>query len=684
MQRGRLLVGLATKTTGHQEKENDDTLPSLSSLVSTNNESVSQREDSDIAKEQSTHSLPSPSTSNQVLQEIDVNSSPNLVSNVESVTECNQKKYYISPLHSDQSDFDDSDHDPHFIPNSQSPSKTPSLLRGRPTIDRSSSSSSSGSSSRSSSSSSGSSSSSSSSSSTDNRVVDNLSPIAGTSGLTAESNDNSDEQYKSKGKKRARKVETWKHNVAKRLRNTGKAYESTSKKQVPARKMGPTCGEKCRLKCSLKINETSRLDIFNKYWNLGDLRKQREFIIRHSTSIKPKYRYSSTQNFRKLNTAFHFQVNDDHIRVCKTFFKNTLAINDRPIATALAKKTESGLIDEELRGKHGKQRTIEPEVYDGVKNFINAIPRVESHYLRAQTSREYIQGDKSLADLYRDYKSKCTEQDLPFSSASTFNRIFNKDFNISFHTPKKDQCDFCESFKNADEDGKNNIIEVYETHLREKELSRKEKEKDKTAKIDSTIVAVYDLQAVMPIPKGQISLFYYKSRINCFNFTVSDLYAKNVECYFWDETEGKRGANEIESCILNYIEQMIQVHPGKELDFIFYSDNCCGQQKNKYLLTAYAYAVQKMKVKSVTHKFLIRGHSQNEGDNVHSVIEKQVKRFLKSGPIYVPQQYITLIQTAKKTGKPYRVTEMTYDKFRNLNPFLTTVPIWEHLFFEGR
>lgn len=309
---------------------------------------------------------------------------------------------------------------------------------------------------------------------------------------------------------------------------------------------------------------------------------------------------------------------------------------------------------------------MEPEVYEGVKKFISAIPRVESHYLRAQTSREYIQCDKSLADLYRDYKNKFIEENLPFASASTFNRIFNKDFNISFHTPKKDQCDLCETFKNADEDGKQSIIEAYRKHLKEKDLSRREKEKDKNAKIDSTIVAVYDLQAVMPIPKGQISLFYYKSRINCFNFTVSDLYAKNVECYFWDETEGKRGANEIGSCILNYMEQTIQANPSKELDFIFYSDNCCGQEKNKYLLTAYAYAVQKMNVKSITHKFLIRGHSQNEGDNVHSIIEKQVRRFVKSGPVYVPQQYITLIQTAKKTGKPYRVTEMTYDKFYNL------------------
>lgn len=87
-----------------------------------------QREDSDDAIEQSTLSIPSSSTIHPVLQETDVNRStkilmslcsPNMVSNVSLITKCNQKKYYISPIHSGQSDFDDSDYDPHFVPDSK-------------------------------------------------------------------------------------------------------------------------------------------------------------------------------------------------------------------------------------------------------------------------------------------------------------------------------------------------------------------------------------------------------------------------------------------------------------------------------------------------------------------------------------------------------------------------------------
>ncbi|CAH2086905.1 unnamed protein product [Euphydryas editha] len=291
--------------------------------------------------------------------------------------------------------------------------------------------------------------------------------------------------------------------------------------------------------------------------------------------------------------------------------------------------------------------------------------KIESHYLRAQTTREFISSDKSLADIYRDYKRLRERDELPVATSSTFNRIFNTEFNISFFVPKKDQCDLCERFKNSDEKEKRKLIQEYEEHLKEKTLARTEKENDKNRK-DGTVVAVYDLQAVLQIPKGQISLFFYKSRINCLNFTISDLRAKDVICYFWDETEGKRGAVEIGSCILDYIKSQVDQNPNKEIDVIFYSDNCGGQQKNKFLLSAYAYAVNKLTVKSITHKFLIRGHSQNEGDNVHSVIEKQIKRYLQSGPIYIPEQYKTLIVTAKKTGKPYKVVEMTHSKFYDM------------------
>lgn len=45
------------------------------------------------------------------------------------------------------------------------------------------------------------------------------------------------------------------------------------------------------------------------------------------------------------------------------------------------------------------------------------------------------------------------------------------------------------------------------------------------------------------------------------------------------------------------------------------------------------------------------------------MIEKQVKRCLKSGTIYHPAQYISLIKTAKKKGNPYKIHELSHEDF---------------------
>lgn len=46
---------------------------------------------------------------------------------------------------------------------------------------------------------------------------------------------------------------------------------------------------------------------------------------------------------------------------------------------------------------------------------------------------------------------------------------------------------------------------------------------------------------------------------------------------------------------------------------------------------------------------------------MHSCIEREKKRVLKSGPIYVPSQWILVIRLAKKNGRTYEVIEMGTD-----------------------
>lgn len=82
------------------------------------------------------------------------------------------------------------------------------------------------------------------------------------------------------------------------------------------------------------------------------------------------------------------------------------------------------------------------------------------------------------------------------------------------------------------------------------------------------------------------------------------------------------------------------------------------------MIALYYYATCKfVNIKSITHKFLITGHTQNKGDSVHSVIERYISRTLKSGGKYTPDQYVQIIRSAKKTGESYRVHEITHEDF---------------------
>lgn len=63
---------------------------------------------------------------------------------------------------------------------------------------------------------------------------------------------------------------------------------------------------------------------------------------------------------------------------------------------------------------------------------------------------------------------------------------------------------------------------------------------------------------------------------------------------------------------LEYLKYLEMKSDKNEGDVIFYSDNRLGQNKNKFILALYIYAVRHFNnIKTITHKYLIKGHTQN-------------------------------------------------------------------------
>ncbi|KAF2879968.1 hypothetical protein ILUMI_26201 [Ignelater luminosus] len=177
--------------------------------------------------------------------------------------------------------------------------------------------------------------------------------------------------------------------------------------------------------------------------------------------------------------AFHLEIDNNLVRVCKLFFKNTLAITDRMIRTTIA-KIQNGLLNEERRGQHGKQRKLNPAIEESIGKHIESFSQIES-------------------------------------TTSEIKRAVNTSM---------DQCTFCEAFNNAD--------------IQQKILMQAE---------ELCTVACFDSQAILPNPCGEMSDFYYKSKL---------------------ATLANRRTNEVATCVFNFL---IDEFEGCG-DIILFSDNC--------------------------------------------------------------------------------------------------------------
>lgn len=470
---------------------------------------------------------------------------------------------------------------------------------------------------------------------------------------------NVEENHKIKSRKRQRYEQQWKRNEKKLKRNTGQAYTTTlHNKLIPQKKLKTPCNNSCRLKCYDVFTHEERERIFNSFWNIGNNNRQRQFISSNIDTVTPKYRYPKDNSTRSCNQAYFLVKNITKVRVCKQFFMATLDIGDSMIRTTLKKRDDNGIVDIDRRGKHENHKKLAPILIEAVKSHIDSIPRIESHYLRNQTTREFFEGDLNISILYRLYKENCIDKGSEYVKKCIYEKIFNTEYNIGFFQPKKDQCSTCETYKNSTQEEKQTLEAAHQKHIRDKDMSRIEKAKDILEATENVnkMVAIYDLQAVLPTPCGEVSSFYYKSKLATYNFTIFDPVPKQGYCYVWSENCAKRGANEIGTCVLKFLQEFCNGN-----SVTFYSDNCAGQNKNKFIAAMYLFAIGNLNIPSITHKFLITGHTQNEGDSMHSCIEREKKRVLKSGPIYVPSQWIPVIRLAKKNGRPYKVIEMDTD-----------------------
>ncbi|KAF2889176.1 hypothetical protein ILUMI_16997 [Ignelater luminosus] len=115
--------------------------------------------------------------------------------------------------------------------------------------------------------------------------------------------------------------------------------------------------------------------------------------------------------------------------------KNKKVLEPRVVKAGSSEKRcriKYGFLEEDKRAKHCNHRKLDPVIRNGIWKHIDSIPRIESHYLRSQTRREFIKGGKILAQLHLDYMEDCKKNNLPYGNITMYSRIFRNEYNNKF------------------------------------------------------------------------------------------------------------------------------------------------------------------------------------------------------------------------------------------------------------
>jgi len=74
----------------------------------------------------------------------------------------------------------------------------------------------------------------------------------------------------------------------------------------------------------------------------------------------------------------------------------------------------------------------------------------------------------------------------------------------------------------------------------------------RTLRAPKKCVACFDLQKVLICPRSDTSVLFYRNKLSIFNLTIFELAPKIGHAFVWNETEAKKGSNEIGTCLFNF------------------------------------------------------------------------------------------------------------------------------------
>ncbi|GFO14238.1 7-cyano-7-deazaguanine tRNA-ribosyltransferase [Plakobranchus ocellatus] len=268
-----------------------------------------------------------------------------------------------------------------------------------------------------------------------------------------------------------------------------------------------------RYKCKSLLSDIERQIIHKQFWNLDPAGKDNFYDTNTVQLDKASKRTKKPTPRRSKTIQYIFHFNGRKVRVCQEFFCGTLDISDQRVKYFHKAKKDSvnRFVKKSRWGKNCK-KVISANAKANVRMHIEQLPRVESHYCRSSSSKEYLDADLSISKLYDMCVKWCEERSAEVVRKHMYTSIFNQEYNISFVKPKKDMCDMCEKFRLKEKEKSLNEEDrqLYHAHRLAVENSRVEKKKDKETE---DVIVSFDLEKVLTLPKADISIFFLQEKV---------------------------------------------------------------------------------------------------------------------------------------------------------------------------
>lgn len=385
------------------------------------------------------------------------------------------------------------------------------------------------------------------------------------------------------------------------------------------------------------------------------------------------------ESSRKYNAIYNVNVNSECVKVCKTEFMSLHGLQSSRgrINLIVSQKIKGAIVPTtDQRGKHkNRPNKLSDEQKQSVRDHINLIPKYQSHYSRSDNlGKVYLNSDMTIARLYKEfYIPWCRERQINPSKESAYRKIFCTEFNIGFKLPKSDTCKTCDEMTikidtatsmNNQPDIQKLTTELNVHKARAKAMQSLLKyESENSQSNNKKCVISFDLQQAMPIPKLTTGPAFYCRKVWLYNLGVHDCSNGQGYMFLWTEDKAKRGSDEIASILLKFLSSKNDIE-----DLVIFTDNCPGQNKNWLLVSLWLQLVKERKFNTITHHFLVSGHTHLPSDRDFALIEKRHRKYAPE--IYSPEGWYKIIKESN-TKTPFVVTIMEQEDFLDFEPILS-------------